>query len=149
MGDQITSNQVRFDLRCIDWACKHIIQDYVPKPKINPSALIAFCPCAELGEEPRATDCHRSYRPDLLITSATDVPQSAPSPSPPGLPRWCVGLFPWAEGGGMRGGGVGGVLWNEGVVPFGGTGLVGMLWFAVVDAGWLCWGGFGTLAPVR
>ncbi|MCP4536431.1 MAG: hypothetical protein GY832_04725 [Chloroflexi bacterium] len=50
------------------------------------------------------TDCHKTYRPDLLITSAAATPQSAPSPSPPGLARWCIALFPWAGGGGMRGG---------------------------------------------
>ncbi len=36
--------------------------------------------------------------------AAPAVPQSAPSPSSPGLARECIGLFPWAEGGGVRGG---------------------------------------------
>ncbi|MCP4536426.1 MAG: hypothetical protein GY832_04700 [Chloroflexi bacterium] len=45
------------------------------------------------------TDCHMSHRPDLLIASAAAA-QSAPSPSSPGLSRWCAGLFPWAGGGG-------------------------------------------------
>ncbi|MCP4536607.1 MAG: hypothetical protein GY832_05625 [Chloroflexi bacterium] len=42
---------------------------------------------------------------NCLIASTTDVPQSAPSPSPPSLARWSVDLFPLGRGGGMRGGG--------------------------------------------
>ncbi|MCP4544172.1 MAG: hypothetical protein GY832_44235 [Chloroflexi bacterium] len=41
-----------------------------------------------------------------LLPPPPPRPQSAPSPSLPVLPRWCIGLLPWARGGGMRGGGV-------------------------------------------
>ncbi|MCP4539210.1 MAG: hypothetical protein GY832_18900, partial [Chloroflexi bacterium] len=42
-----------------------------------------FLPVRNPGDEPRATDWHRVYRPDLLIAPAAAVTHSAPSPSPP------------------------------------------------------------------
>ncbi|MCP4541546.1 MAG: hypothetical protein GY832_30820, partial [Chloroflexi bacterium] len=49
------------------------------------------------------TDYHRIYRPDLLHCR-----RRRPSPLPCRLPLVCPGgvidLFPWAGGGGMRGG---------------------------------------------
>ncbi|MCP4538825.1 MAG: hypothetical protein GY832_16955 [Chloroflexi bacterium] len=49
--------------------------------------LPRFLPVRNPGDEPRATDWHRVYRPDLLIAPAAAVTHSAPSPSPPSLPR--------------------------------------------------------------
>ncbi|MCP4543223.1 MAG: hypothetical protein GY832_39420 [Chloroflexi bacterium] len=36
---------------------------------------------------------------DLLLLIGDDVVKSAPSPSPLGLPRWCIAWVPWAGGG--------------------------------------------------
>ncbi len=117
------------------------------KPRSDPSDDIAFCPCKDLV---------MSLGPQItagaigLTCSLAPPPtrhQSAPSSSPPGLARWCVGLLPWAGGGGMRGGelGVGG----GDAVSFGGTGLGVEHWFAVVGAGWLRWERIAKMGKLR
>ncbi|MCP4541340.1 MAG: hypothetical protein GY832_29770 [Chloroflexi bacterium] len=58
--------------------------------------LPRFLPVREPGNEPCVTDCREIYRPDLLIGPAA-VPQSAPSPSSPGLAQ-VVHWFPLGRG---------------------------------------------------
>ncbi|MCP4538670.1 MAG: hypothetical protein GY832_16165 [Chloroflexi bacterium] len=42
---------------------------------------------------------------ELLLLIDDNVVQFAPSPSSPGLPRWCIAWVSWAGDSGMRGGG--------------------------------------------
>ncbi|MCP4541326.1 MAG: hypothetical protein GY832_29700 [Chloroflexi bacterium] len=60
-------------------------------------------PGSPIGESAQVEGGQVNGESHVLI--GDDVVKSAPSPSSPGLPRWCSGLFPWGGGGGMRGGG--------------------------------------------
>ncbi len=53
-------------------------------------------PGSPIGESSQVEDSQVNVELHVLI--GDDVPQSAPSPSPPGLARWCIGLFPLGRG---------------------------------------------------